>query len=202
MKNRALLYLFFITIIPALLLTSCTKKDSGEWIAKIDNDIITQDDFETLYYAQHKNFYNITREEIDNLAADPSAVSKNPILNKQQFLEQVISQRLIYNHAISEGILENKEIKALIEMTSVAVIVGQYVKEKYKDEIDVADQEIEKLYSKQKKNFKGVPIEQAEMYIKQQLFQQKLQTKIRDLVENLREKKSIEKNVELLKEKG
>ncbi len=70
-------------------------------------------------------------------------------------------------------------------MAKEAVVVGFYVKEKFKDQIEVSDQEIAKIYSEQKARFKGAPIDQAEQYIRQQLSQQKLQMKLRDLVESL-----------------
>ena len=39
------------------------------------------------------------------------------------------------------------------------------------------------------------------MYIKQNIYQQKMQMKLREMVENLREESKIEKNTELLRKK-
>ena len=199
MKIKIKFYLVFIMLVFILSVNSCQKKFSGEWVAKIDGDIITIDELNTFYYAQHKSLYNITKEEIDKLASDSSSVEKNPTLNKKEFLEQLVRQRLVYNKAVSEGVMKDSEVAALVQIAKEAVVVGSYVRQKFKDDIEISDEEIEKLYSKQRKKFKGVPIEQAELYIKQQIVQQKLQGKIRELVENLREERRIERNDSLLK---
>ena len=201
MKIRSYLYLFFILFFVSFIVISCNNKFSGEWVAKIDGDTVTIDQLEIYYYAQQKSIYNITKVEIDKLASDPASLEKNPTLNKQEFLEQLIRQRLVYKQAFEEGLLKNPEVDALIKMAEEAVVVGYYVREKFKDEISVTDEEVEKIYSQKRSNFKGVPIEQAELYIKQQVLQQKLQLKIRELVESLREKSKIEKNASLLNEK-
>ena len=193
-------YSLFVLFFLIFIIVSCNKKFSGEWVAKIDRDTITLDELNTYYYAQQKSIYSISTEEIDKLAADPSSVEKNPTLNKHEFLEQLIRQRLVYNEAIKEGLLENEEVDALVQMSKEAVVVGYYVRKKFGDEISISSDDVEKVYSKQRSKFKGVPIEQAELFIKQQLFQQKLQVKIRDLVENLKEQSRIEKNVDMMKD--
>ena len=194
----------FILAISVLAFLSCGKKnsfDGGEWIAKINNDVITENMLNSFYYAQQKQIYNGTNEDIDKLAADPESVAKNPTLNKAEFLENFIRQRLVYNKAVKDGMLDDNEVKAHIEMAKEAVVVAQYVKTKFKDDIAVSEEEIGEMYSKNRERFKGAPIEQAEQYIQQQLYQQKLQMKLRELVENLKEQSIIEKNTALLQKK-
>ena len=185
----------------ASIFISCDKKNKGDWIAKINGEAISFDELNTFYYAQHKSIYNISTEDIDKLASDPSTVQKNPTLNKQEFLEQLIKQKLIYNEAVKEGLTKMNEVEALIQMAKEAVVVGYFVKEKFKDEIEISDDDVEKIYSKQRKRFKGIPIDQAELIIKQRIFQEKLQKKLRILVENLREQSKIEKNIKRLLKK-
>jgi hypothetical protein len=195
-KRTALI--LFALILTAALAFSCGKY-SGEWVAKIDGTKITMDELNTFYYAQQKSLYNLPKQKIDELAADPAQVAKNPTLNKHEFLEQLIRQRLVYEKAVDEGIMKQKEVDALVEMAKEAVVVGYFVREKFKSEIEPAPKDIEDVYTRERARFQGVPVEQAEMYIKQQIMQQKLQMKIRDLVENLRDEKKIEKNTDALK---
>ena len=77
------------------------------------------------------------------------------------------------------------------------MVVGYYVREKFKHDIEPTQKEVEDIYISESE-VQGVPVDQAEMFIKQQLQQQKLQIKIRDLVEKLRDEKGIRKNSELL----
>ncbi len=203
MKIKKIMYVALILSFSTLTILSCKKtgtslSSSGEWIAKINKDVITVDMLDAFYYAQQKSIYNESKEEIDKLATDPESVAKNPTLNKVEFLENFIRQRLVYNKAVDDGIMDNEEVKAHIEMAKEAVVVAQYVKSKFKDEIAVTDEDIEQMYSRNRGKFQGVPIEQAEQYISQQLFQQKLQMKLRDLVESLKEQSIIEKNTALL----
>ncbi len=184
-----------------LVITACNGTFSGEWVAKINGETITQEELDNYYYAQHKSMMNLPKEEIDKLATDPSATAQNPLLNKQEFLEQMIRQQLVYQEAVDEGALENDEVEALIDMTKQSVVMGWYVKDKFKDDIDISQEEIEQVYNQQRSRFQGVPAEQAELYIKQNIHQQKMQMKLREMVENLREKGKIEKNTELLRKK-
>ena len=125
--------------------------------------------------------------------------SKNPTLNKQEFLEQLIRQRLVYKKAVSDGIAKDNEVEALMQMAKEAVVVGYYVREKFKNEIEPTNDEVESVYRQQGARFRGVPADQAETFIRQQLQQQKLQVKIREMVEALRDEKGIKKNTEFLK---
>lgn len=204
MKLNKIICVCFILAMSICLLQFCNEKpfSGGEWVAKINNDVITIDMLNAFYYAQQKQIYNATKAEIDKLALDPDSVDKNPTLNKAEFLENFIRQRLVYNKAVKEGMLEDPEVKAHIEMAKEAVVVAQYVKTKFKEDIEITEDEIAEAYSKNRARFKGVPIEQAEEYIRQNLFQQKLQMKLRELVENLKEQSIIEKNLPLVQESG
>lgn len=194
------LYAVF-TVLSIFMLFSCSGNDlaSGEWVAKIDGNAITQGELDTLYYAQQRQIYETSNEEIDKMAADPDSVRRNPTLNKSEFLENLIRQRLVYDKAMEGDVLKNIEVKALIKMATEAVVVGHYVKEKFKNDINVDDTEIAAIYAQQKDKLRGVPIDQAEQYIRQQVQQQKLQGKLREYVEGLKDIARIEKNEEVLK---
>lgn len=197
MKTK-IFYLVIAVMIFALAI-SCGNKYGGKWIAKIDSDEITDNELNAYYYAQMKSIYNLPKEEIDKLAQDPAQLERNPLLNKNNFLEQMIQQRLVYKKAIDDGILKNEELNTLLDISKEGLVVQYYIREKFKNDITIAPQEVEQIYNQQRARFKGVPVDQAEMYIKQQLFQQKLNMKIKELVDTLRDEKKIEKNMELLR---
>ena len=182
------------------LLISCKDTFSGEWVAKIDGETITLDELNTLYYAQHQHLLNVTKEDIDKYAKDPDLIKRIPTLNKQFFLEELIKQRLIYNKAVKDGLLDNKEVKAVIQIAREGAVVQSYVKEKFKDDIKISDEEIEAFYTQERnKRYRGVPIDQAEKHIKQYLLSRKMQKKLMALVESLRDESVIEKNEAVLK---
>ena len=90
-------------------------------------------------------------------------------------------------------------MNTLLDISKEGLVVQYYIREKFKNDITIAPEEVEMIYNQQRARFKGVPVDQAEMYIKQQLFQQKLNMKIKELVDTLRDEKKIEKNMELLR---
>ncbi len=198
MNAKKTVFVFFMIILVSAMTASCSKY-GGEWVAKFDGTTITTGELDTLYYAQQKSLYNVSKEKIDEMAMDPAQVAKNPTLNKSEFLEQLIRQRLVYNKAVEDGTMKQKEVDALVEMAREAVVVGYYVRDRFKNEIEPTPKEVEDIYTREKARFQGVPAEQAEMFIRQQIQQQKLQGKIRELVENLRDQKGIKKNVEAIK---
>lgn len=200
MKMRKILIIFIIALLSFTISLSCKKQFSGEWVAKIEGETITIDELNSMYYAQHKHLLNITKEEIDKFSTDPDIIKRMPTLNKQFYLDELIKQRLIYNKAVKDGLLNDKEIQSVIQIAKEGAVVQSYVKEKFKDDIKISDEEVEAIYAKERnKRYKGVPIDQAERHIKQYLFSRKMQEKLMQLVENLREQSRIEKNEEALK---
>jgi hypothetical protein len=201
MKIRRTLAAVVCVAVAGTVLFGCTKKYSGEWVAKIDNENIYLEELNTYYYAQQKSMYNLPQEKIDEMAQDPAQVAKNPTLDKFEFLEQLIRQRLVYNKAIADGTRKNKEVDALIAMATEAVVVGYYVREKFKNDIEPSADEMKKAMDMMGNDprIKMLPIEQKEQIIRQQMQQQKLQMKLRELVETLRDEKGIKKNIDALK---
>jgi hypothetical protein len=200
MKIKYYVVVLMIFLFTTLIIFSCSN--DSKWVAKIKGDEITLGELNAMYYAQQKSIYNdASNADVDKRAANPEEVSKNPTLDKKEFLENLIRQRLVYNKGIEEGIQKNKELEALTQMAREAVLVGFYVKEKFKNQVEVSDEEIAKVYSEQKAKFKGAPVDQAEQYIRQQMMQQKLQMKLRDFVETLKEEGGIKRNLDLLGKK-
>jgi hypothetical protein len=200
MKMRKLFIIFIILLLSFTITISCKKQFSGEWVAKIEGETITLDELNNMYYAQHKHLLNITKEEVDKFSTDPDLIKRMPTLNKQFYLDELIKQRLIYNKAVKEGMLDNKEIQSVIQIAKEGAVVQAYVKERFKDDIKISDEEVEALYARERnRRYKGVPIDQAERHIKQYLFSRKMQSKLIALVENLKEQSRIEKNEEALR---
>ena len=80
-----------LSVLTASALTmSCNKFGSGDWLVKIDGDSISKSEFNEIYYAHHKQFFqqmfgmlNVTNEDVDKFAADPATIRRIPTLNKQ-----------------------------------------------------------------------------------------------------------------------
>ena len=93
----------------------------------------------------------------------------------------------------------NKEVQAVIQIAKEGAVVQAYVKERFKEEIEITGKEVYEVYRKEKnKRYRGVPIDQAENHIRQSLKGKKLQKKLIELVKNLEKKSNIKKKLMLL----
>lgn len=190
-------------VLAKLAETDKSKRPTSGWVAKIDGKEISVEEFENLYYAQNMNAYNAaTRDDIDKIAAEPSQVQRNPLLARGTFLDEVIKQRLVYNEAVAEKMLEKEDLKANMQLQMESICTWYYVKHKFANDIEVSDAEVAQVYQQQQGRFKGVPITSAEAYIRQGLKGEKLRMKNQKLISDLKDEARIEKKTELLTKKA
>lgn len=199
MKTR--LFLTFLLISSCALISIACGKGSNEWLVRINGDEITKTEFDQLYYAHHKQFFqqvlglmNISNQDVDKFASDPGTVRRLPTLNKQIFLQEIVNQRLLFNKAVSEGYDDKEELRALLKVAKETAVVQFYIREKFKDDIAVTDSEVETFYNENRAKFKAEPIDTAEKKIRQFLSTEKLRKKMAMFVGNLRETSRIERN--------
>lgn len=191
---NVLALVFVISVV--LLSPGCGK---GEWIMKIDGTALSIQELDQLYYAHHKQIlqqlkFDVTNEDVDKFAADFMTVKRLPTLNKEIFLNEVINQRLIYDKAVEAGINDLPEVKAMIKIAQDTAVVQYFIRERFKNDLAVSDQEVEAFYNENRANFKMEPIDQAEKKIRQYLGSQKLLKKMKRFVDDLKDAARIEKN--------
>jgi hypothetical protein len=184
-------------------LADITAKDrpSSGWVAKVDGEEISVQEFEKLYYAFHKLMANASKEEVDKYASDPGYIEKFPALNRGNFLDMLVDVRMIYLDADKNGFLKNQESKSLLQAQAETFVVRYYTLKKFEDKIEVSDDAVARIYEAQQNRFAAMPILQAENMIRNQLVQREMAMKIQSFIEGLREAAVIEKNLELLNKK-
>jgi len=167
MKIRVLILSLLLTI-TAIFSISCNNI-SGEWAAKIDGKTISIDEFNSYYYTQNKMMANVpTKEDVDKLAADP-AYADHPFLNKANFLDHLIAQKLIYNKAMKDKSIDKEELNSILEITKIQAASQYFLGQKLKDKISVTDEEVAEFYNKNRSQFAGRTANEATAYIRQQL---------------------------------
>jgi hypothetical protein len=146
--------------------------------------------------------YNLdTNEEVDKIAADPQQISRNPFLNRGYFLEEMIKQKIVYNQAKADKITDDADLKGIIRIQVETLALGFYAKKKFAKDLEVTPKEIEDVYMREQARFKGVPVTNAEEYIKQALKSEKFQKNVAKLITDLKDEAKIEKNLEVLEAK-
>ena len=196
MKYQKSLFL----LLAALLLTtiSCGKIGSSDWAVKIDNDVISMDEFNKLYYTQNKLLLRVeTDEEVDKMAAN--AASLNPqyqqYLVKSNFLDHIIAQKLLYKKALADGDINQDNLETIIEIAKMQAVATYYLGLKLKDQIGTpSEEEVEAFYNQNRRLFKGVPLNDAVIdRIKQQIFMQKSQLKSNEYIMSLMAESKVNK---------
>lgn len=167
MKIRVLILSLLLTI-TAIFSISCNNI-SGEWAAEIDGKTISIDEFNSYYYTQNKMMANVpSKEDVDKLAADP-AYADHPFLNKANFLDHLIAQKLIYNKAMKDKSIDKEELNSILEITKIQAASQYFLGQKLKDKISVTDEEVAEFYNKNRSQFAGRTANEATAYIRQQL---------------------------------
>jgi hypothetical protein len=181
-----------------------SKRPTSGTLVKISGKNITTkeisvEDFTTGYYAQLKFIANTDEAGVDKLASDPALANQNPLLNKKRFLDQIIDQYLLYEEARNKGLLENKDLKALLNFYKEQAVYLYFLKDKYSKDTVVTDQEIAMEYNRVKKQLPPTMMpDQAIAYIRQNIEQQKVMQKVNEMVTNLKDRAVIEKNMSLI----
>jgi hypothetical protein len=201
LRSLGKLFLVLTVFSAAVLAMSCNKFGSGDWLVKIDGDAISKSEFNEIYYAHHKQFFqqmfgllNVSNEDVDKFAADPATIRRIPTLNKQIFLQEIVNQKLIYAKADDEGFLGKSELQTLVNISQETAVVQYYVRTKFDKDIAVTDQEVEAFYNENRARFKAQPVEAAEKSIRQYLSANKLRMKMAKFVSELRESAQIDRS--------
>ena len=123
-----------------ILVAGCDKfeKPSGAYIAKVNNSVISEDDF-------HKEISLIPEWARKNFSGKEG---------KERFLQELINKELIYQDAINRGLQNDRELAEKIEefrkMSLLTIVLKQEIEEK----AEVTESEIKEFYDGNPENFK------------------------------------------------
>ncbi len=171
MKIQALVLTALLSL--SVLMTVSCNNTSGDWAAKIDGKTISIDEFNRYYYTQNKMMANVdSKEEVDKLANDPS-YANHPFLNKANFLDHLIAQKLIYSKAMNDKSIDKEELNTILEITKIQTASQYYLGQKLKDKIKVTDEEVAQYYNQNRRQFAGRTANEATAYIRQQILSYK-----------------------------
>ena len=180
-RNLFLLLLAMLTVLP---LAGCNK---GPVAVQIDNEKISIPDFERFYYTQLRLGLGAdSREQVDKMASDPEMA--NMIPGKKMFMDQLISQKIIYMKAMNDKSLNKEELATIIELSTMQAVSQYYLMTILKKDIEVSDAEVAAFYNANKAQFKGTPINtQTTNMIKRQIQMEKFNSKMPEKVAAMRE---------------
>ncbi len=182
MKRK--IFLFFISILVLVSLLYCGKKKI--WVAKIDGEPITLDEFNVRFEYYLKSKYIQNPEYIPQARTDME--------ERRACLKDMVNERLILAEAKKLKLDKRENVKNLIKLYTQQIIINAYIEEYLSDDIKVDEKEVDEYYMKNKDEFRGVDPELAKRKIQYQLTLQKYDKKISEILEKLRGKYRIEEN--------
>jgi len=158
---------------------------------------------------------SITLKEFEDQLAKVPPVYRAMLVTpeqKEKFLDQMITEKLLIQEAIKEGIHRKKELQENLRWIKNQMLIEELIKTKIYNKIEISDEEVEKFYHAHQQElsryFKGKTFDKIKKDVKQLM--QKDTTKARLMfkkwIEELKKEAKITKNLTLLgiseKEKG
>ncbi|KPJ89773.1 MAG: hypothetical protein AMS17_00685 [Spirochaetes bacterium DG_61] len=166
-----------------------TQKKDDSWVVKIDDKMITMDEFEREF---HVHVYSLPLDDNQRkeYEADPA--------NKKKFLTSLINEYLVYNKALNEGFETRQEVQDLLKAVQRRAIIQVYLNDKIESKlVDIPDEQIEAIYNQNKKMYAGVDVEVAQQQIRMLLLQRQFNDHLSELVDGLKGAAKVVRNEKL-----
>jgi hypothetical protein len=165
-----------------------TTKDK-DWVAKIDNKILSLDEFEREFDV---HVYSLPIDEVQK------DIYQNDIANKKKFLTNLINEHLIYQKAIDKGYDKRSDVQDLVKAVKRRAIIQVYLNEQIEPKLtDVPEERLEAIYNQNKKLYAGVDVEIAEQDIKMRLLQKQYNDFLNELIDELKGEAKVIRNEEV-----
>jgi len=116
--SRILFVVFVVLGISAIFITGCFAPVRHDFVAKVDNYVISQEEFNDAY--KNSSYSSSTR-----------------ILSQHDFLNNMINQKLILLDAQAHGLDKNKEFLKMVEVFWQQSLLTLAVKEKNKEGVNL-----------------------------------------------------------------
>jgi hypothetical protein len=177
---------FIILLCISFLASGCGTKSPV--LATVRGEKITLKEFE---------------EQIRNLPPAYRALLISPE-QKERFLDQMITEKLMIQEAIKEGLHRKKEIKERVKWVRNQMLIEELIKIKVYDKVSVSDEEAKEYYDTHQKElarvFKGKGFNEIKQDIKQLIQRDDVKARLifRKWIEELKKEAKITKNLALL----
>jgi len=122
-----------------LIVGGCDFNAKNKVLAKIDNETITQAEFQA---------------KLDRLPAYYRALAKE---QKGKFLDELVNEKLFLKEAYRKGVDKNKEVKELVAEARNKIIIAKFIEEELSSAAKVSDKDVEEYYNAHKKEFISLP---------------------------------------------
>ncbi len=177
---------FMLTI---FLLFGCAKKEekkAGQYLAKINNTIITKEDL---------------NKEIEALPAFAQKMFEGEE-GTTRLINELIKKELLYQEAKKKGLDKDPSYVKKVEDSRKLILISALLEKEIEEKAKVSDKEVKDFYEKNKADFtvqgKPVEFEKIKDMLAQRLTAQKQKEVFDSYVENLKKSYTIDINKEAI----
>jgi len=123
---------YFVILTILVTIGGCSKESPKKnYIARVNNNYLTTDEFNSLVDASNQNFY------------------------KNEIIRNWVNKELLYQKALKEGITNDKNFERILADTKKELAVSIFLDKLYaKEKVTPVESEIEEYYNKNKNDFK------------------------------------------------
>jgi len=123
---------YFVILTILVTIGGCSKESPKKnYIARVNNNYLTTDEFNSLVDASNQNFY------------------------KNEIIRNWVNKELLYQKALKEGITNDKNFERILADTKKKLAVSIFLDKLYaKEKVTLVESEIEEYYNKNKNDFK------------------------------------------------
>ncbi len=163
----------------------------GKWLAKIDNYVITQSEFDAI---------------LAQIPEEQMAMYGDPAMVKKMLFNQLIDQYVILIEAKKSNVLEDEKTKSTLSAALRQAVYQIYMEKQVKDpsKFTISKVEEEQLYKQYGPTLRerGLNATQIREYLQQEGQKKKFQDWMQQVVNEARDQYKIQKNTELLNKQG
>lgn len=186
MKMLKNIFILSFVIIFLMVANTCSKKKG--WVAKIEGEKITLDEFNTRFEYYLKSKYMQAQRP------DLIPQARNSMEERKAALKDMINEKLILKEAKKMKLHKREEVQNLIKLYTQQIVLNAYIEEYLAGDINVAEQEITDFYNKNRSDFRNMDPDFAKRKIRYQLMMQKYDKKIMEILAKLKNKYRIDEN--------
>jgi len=133
---RLFISLLVATLSASILVTGCGKAGKKQTLVKIGKkDTITLEEFENRISRLPKRYQSVVKK------------------NKQQFLDEIIVDTLLYKEAVNKKVDKNEDVKRLVNEAKRKIMIVQLLRDEVDGHNDVTDEEIQSYYNENQEKF-------------------------------------------------
>ena len=172
--------LYFIIGIPG------GSPGSKTWVAKIEGEVITLDDFNVRFEYYLKSKYMQQPDMIPR--------ARNSMEERKLAMRDMINERLILQEARKLKVHEKDEVKDMIRLYQQQIVLNSYIEQNLAGDIKVAEADIDAYYGKNRKKFRGMDPDKVRFLIRRELSMKQYEIKLKEILDTLKNKYRIKEN--------